>query len=306
MLRSLPRPRAGRRSDDARAHHDHPARHRRHHLGHPGHQGPRAEDRLRPRPSSARPGPTSTATAATPATTSCAATSPRYASRPAPTAASSSRAPSTTPTRAPPSRFVRGQGTSNAVQIDHVVALSDAWQKGAQQWSRRGAPPSPTTRSTCSPSTAPPTCARATATPPPGCRRARRFRCAYVARQIAVKHRYGLWVTSRRAGRHGAGAHRLPGAGRCPGPARSRSAAGGAGRPRRRPGQTTTPKPLRSQVATDPRFGTCREANAAGYGPYRTRRRPRVRLVPGPRPRRTGLRAVTTGRARAGSGRLGP
>src|SRR5690606_24700776 len=30
--------------------------------------------------------------------------------------------------------FVRGNDTSTAVQIDHVVALSDAWQKGAQQW----------------------------------------------------------------------------------------------------------------------------------------------------------------------------
>ena len=29
--------------------------------------------------------------------------------------------------------FVRGTTTSSAVQIDHVVALSDAWQKGAQQ-----------------------------------------------------------------------------------------------------------------------------------------------------------------------------
>ena len=29
--------------------------------------------------------------------------------------------------------FTRGQDTSSAVQIDHVVALSDAWQKGAQQ-----------------------------------------------------------------------------------------------------------------------------------------------------------------------------
>ncbi len=29
--------------------------------------------------------------------------------------------------------FTRGQGTSALVQIDHVVALSDAWQKGAQQ-----------------------------------------------------------------------------------------------------------------------------------------------------------------------------
>ncbi|HTM85441.1 MAG TPA: HNH endonuclease family protein, partial [Mycobacterium sp.] len=30
--------------------------------------------------------------------------------------------------------FQRGPGTSRQVQIDHVVALSDAWQKGAQQW----------------------------------------------------------------------------------------------------------------------------------------------------------------------------
>ena len=30
--------------------------------------------------------------------------------------------------------FVKGNTTSNDVQIDHVVALSDAWQKGAQQW----------------------------------------------------------------------------------------------------------------------------------------------------------------------------
>ncbi|WP_024286164.1 DUF1524 domain-containing protein [Cellulomonas sp. KRMCY2] len=30
-------------------------------------------------------------------------------------------------------QFTRVQDTSNDVQIDHVVALSDAWQKGAQQ-----------------------------------------------------------------------------------------------------------------------------------------------------------------------------
>lgn len=30
--------------------------------------------------------------------------------------------------------FVRGVGTSSRVQIDHVVALADAWQKGAQRW----------------------------------------------------------------------------------------------------------------------------------------------------------------------------
>ena len=31
--------------------------------------------------------------------------------------------------------FTRGQGTSRAVQIDHVVALGDAWQTGAQRLS---------------------------------------------------------------------------------------------------------------------------------------------------------------------------
>ena len=33
-------------------------------------------------------------------------------------------------------QFLRGSGTSDDVQIDHVVALSDAWQKGAQALSR--------------------------------------------------------------------------------------------------------------------------------------------------------------------------
>ncbi|MGN6723507.1 MAG: HNH endonuclease family protein, partial [Marmoricola sp.] len=33
--------------------------------------------------------------------------------------------------------FVRGAGTSTAVQIDHMVALSDAWQTGAQLLTRQ-------------------------------------------------------------------------------------------------------------------------------------------------------------------------
>lgn len=33
--------------------------------------------------------------------------------------------------------FVRGKDTSSAIQIEHVVALSDAWQKGAQQLTDR-------------------------------------------------------------------------------------------------------------------------------------------------------------------------
>ena len=91
--------------------------------------------------------------------------------------------------------FVRGQGTSNAVQIDHVVALSDAWQKGAQRWStaRRTAFANDPLNLLAVDG---PTNQRkgdgdaATWLPP---RKA--FRCAYVARQIAVKQRYALTVT---------------------------------------------------------------------------------------------------------------
>jgi hypothetical protein len=91
--------------------------------------------------------------------------------------------------------FRRGPTTSEAVQIDHVVALSDAWQKGAQAWdvARRTAfandplnllavdGPLNTQKSDGD---------AATWLPPN-----RAYRCAYVARQIAVKLRYGLWMT---------------------------------------------------------------------------------------------------------------
>ena len=33
--------------------------------------------------------------------------------------------------------FTRGQNTSAAVQIDHVVALQNAWQSGAKDWNAR-------------------------------------------------------------------------------------------------------------------------------------------------------------------------
>jgi hypothetical protein len=64
---------------------------------------------------------------------------------------------------------VRGAKTSDAVQIDHVVALDDAWQTGAAIWTptkRNNWPP--TNASNCSPWTVPPTRPKATPTPPPG------------------------------------------------------------------------------------------------------------------------------------------
>ena len=91
--------------------------------------------------------------------------------------------------------FVRGNTTSTAVQIDHVVALSDSWQKGAQQLSQEQrvalandplnlyAVDGPT-NSRKSDGDA------ATWLPP-----SKAFRCEYVARQISVKTAYSLWVT---------------------------------------------------------------------------------------------------------------
>jgi hypothetical protein len=165
--------------------------------------------------------------------------------------------------------FVRGQGTSNAVQIDHVVALSDAWQKGAQQWSQ--------TRRTAfandplnllavdGPTNQRKGDADAATWLPP--RKA--GRCAYVARQIAVKHRYGLSVT---AAERDAMVRVLT---TCPGQPLPKAAAIALGGGREQVVPTpiqpapTTPKPP-TAGGTDPRFGTCREANAAGYGPYRS------------------------------------
>lgn len=91
--------------------------------------------------------------------------------------------------------FLRGQSTSAKVQVDHVVALSDAWQKGAQQWStsRRTAFANDSVNLLAVDG---PTNARkgdgdaATWLPPN-----KAYRCPYAARQVAVKAKYGLWVT---------------------------------------------------------------------------------------------------------------
>jgi hypothetical protein len=91
--------------------------------------------------------------------------------------------------------FQRGVRTSLDVQIDHVVSLSDAWQKGAQQlsgyqrfalyndplnllavWGPANNSKSDSDAASWLPSN-------------------KSFRCSFVARQIAVKAKYELWVT---------------------------------------------------------------------------------------------------------------
>ena len=85
---------------------------------------------------------------------------------------------------------------AGAVQIDHVVALSDAWQKGAQSWSaskRLAFANDPLELlAVDGPTNAAKSDGDAATWLPPN----KAYRCAMVARQVAVKAKYGLWVTS--------------------------------------------------------------------------------------------------------------
>jgi len=82
------------------------------------------------------------------------------------------------------------------VQIDHVVALADAWQKGAQQWTpaQRAAfanDPLNLLAVDGGLNQAKGAGDAATWLPP-----ARSYRCPYAIRQVAVKAKWGLWVTA--------------------------------------------------------------------------------------------------------------
>ncbi|SCB91287.1 Protein of unknown function [Pseudarthrobacter enclensis] len=92
-------------------------------------------------------------------------------------------------------RFVRGEGTSSQVQIDHIVPLSDAWQKGAQQLTADQRKELANDPLNLMAADGPTNSAKgdkdaATWLPPN-----KPFRCEYVSRQVEVKAKYRLWVT---------------------------------------------------------------------------------------------------------------
>ena len=92
--------------------------------------------------------------------------------------------------------FVKGEKSSMEVQIDHVVALSNAWQTGAFKLTlvKR-------TEFANDPENLMAVQGRlnsqkgdgdaATWLPP-----LKSYRCTYVSKQIAIKAKYGLWVTA--------------------------------------------------------------------------------------------------------------
>jgi hypothetical protein len=91
--------------------------------------------------------------------------------------------------------FTRGPDTSDAVQIDHLVSLSDAWYKGAREWDdqrRRDFANDPRNLLAVGAQVNFDKAFRdATGWLPPNAA----FRCEFVARQVDVKAAYGLWVS---------------------------------------------------------------------------------------------------------------
>lgn len=92
--------------------------------------------------------------------------------------------------------FIRGPGTSGLVQIDHVVALSNSWQTGSQYLdsaTRENFANDPLELlAVDGKANQDKSDGDAATWLPPN----KSYRCRYVARQIAVKQKYNLWVTS--------------------------------------------------------------------------------------------------------------
>lgn len=158
--------------------------------------------------------------------------------------------------------FVRGNDTSAFVQIDHVVALSNAWQTGAQQLtqaqrvslandpinllavdSRSNAQKGDGDTATWLPSN-------------------KAFRCGYVARQVSVKVTYGLWVTQAE---HDAIARVL---GSCPDePAHTSTFAPAPVVVPPPPVPAPAPVPVEPAPAPEPYYENCDAVRAAGAAP---------------------------------------
>jgi hypothetical protein len=91
--------------------------------------------------------------------------------------------------------FRRGAESSKAVQIDHVVALGDAWQKGAQQLTSQQRESLANDPLNLVAADGPANQEKSASDAATWLPKNKAFRCHYVARQISVKAAYDLWVT---------------------------------------------------------------------------------------------------------------
>jgi hypothetical protein len=107
--------------------------------------------------------------------------------------------------------FVRGKDTSRLVQIDHVVALENAWQSGARDWDDAqrhvfGNDPYNLLPVDGQANQEKGSASAAYWLPTNG-----EYRCEYVARQVGVKDKYQLTVTSKEKDAMLAVLHSCPG-----------------------------------------------------------------------------------------------
>ena len=84
---------------------------------------------------------------------------------------------------------------SKGIQIDHVVALSDAWQKGAQELSVERRYELATDPLNLIAADGPANMQKGDGDAATWLPKNKEFRCEYVERQIKIKKKYDLWVT---------------------------------------------------------------------------------------------------------------
>ena len=160
-------------------------------------------------------------------------------------------------------RFV--YGGASEVDIDHVVALSDAWQKGAAMWpagKRLAFANDPLNLLAVDASANRSKGDGDTATWLPA---NKSYRCTYVARQVAVKGKYGVWVTAAERDAMTrvlttCPTMRMPGPGSAPTIAALPRAA-------TQPVPQPAPAPLPAPPAQEVYYENCTAARAAGAAP---------------------------------------
>ncbi len=91
--------------------------------------------------------------------------------------------------------FTEKSEISKGLQIDHVVALSDAWQKGAQYLSKEIRYQIATDPLNLLAVDSQANQGKSDGDAATWLPKNKAFRCQYVARQISVKYKYTLWVT---------------------------------------------------------------------------------------------------------------
>ncbi len=150
-----------------------------------------------------------------------------------------------------------------SLSIDHFVARKEAWESGAYRWnaSTRTAFANDlsfagsliaVTRSSNS--------SKGARDPQNWMPKEKKYHCVYVANWIAVKYRWSLSVDSAEKSFLSTQLKKCGKAAKSPVPSKAKIVMGNSSNP-------TTP-PTSGGGGLDPRYSTCSEAKAAGFGPY--------------------------------------